>query len=53
MAGARAVARGETFAGRSLTVLLHILVLVAAVRRAVLPAIDVVSKRHINAGKAE
>src|SRR5260370_32376337 len=37
-----------------LTVLLHILVLVAAVRCAVLmPTIDVIGKRHINTSKAE
>ena len=37
-----------------LTVLLHILALVAAVRCVVLmPTIDVVGKRHINTSKAE
>ncbi len=37
------------FAGRGLTVFLHILVLVAAVRCVVLmPTIDVIGKRHIN-----
>jgi hypothetical protein len=45
----QAVAR----AGARLAVLLHISVLIAAVRRAVLPAIDVIGKRHINAGEAK
>ena len=52
-AGAARERRVAGFCGPRLTVLLHILVVVATMRRAVLSAIDVIGKRHINTGKAE